>query len=314
MSRYIVQRVALVPMVAFLVASLVFVLARALPGDIVTVLAAEAPQYGDATELRSELGLDKPVEAQYFDFLKGAIQGDFGNSLFFREPVSNQLKQALPVTIELTVLAVLASVLIAVPLGVASATHRSGPIDHAIRGLGTIFHTLPSFWIGTLVLTFLAIWFSWTPPARYTPIWVNPVTNLQQFIIPTIVLAMGTMGLKMRLVRSQMLEVLSQDYIRTAQAKGLPNGLVIRRHALQNAMVPVVSIIGNQTGALLGGAAIIESIFNLPGLGRVLILAVDNRDYPTIQATVLVTAMLLVFVNLMTDLLYAWLNPRIRYS
>lgn len=314
MSRYIVQRIILVPVVAFLVASLVFLLVRALPGDIVNVLAAEAPQYGESNELRTELGLDKPLEEQYFAFLGGAIRGDFGNSLFFREPVSNQLKQALPVTVQLTVMAVLLSVLVAIPFGVAGAVHRSGPIDYFVRGFATLMHTLPNFWIGTLTLTFLAIWFTWTPPARYTPIWVDPISNLQQFLIPTLVLGIGTMGLKMRLVRAQMLEVMSQDYIRTAKAKGLTNSKIISRHALRNAMVPVVSIIGNQTGALLGGAAIIETIFNLPGLGRVLIQAVDNRDYPTIQATVLVTAMLLVIVNLIADLIYAWLNPRIRYS
>ncbi|OAI38818.1 hypothetical protein AYO38_08895 [bacterium SCGC AG-212-C10] len=314
MQRYLLQRLALVPVVAALVATAVFVLVRFLPGDVMTVLASEAPQYGDSSSLRSELGLDKPLLEQYGDFMGGIVQGDFGNSLFFKRPVREDIVQAVPVTVELTILAVLLSVVIAVPLGVLTATRRGGPIDVVMRILSVLFHAVPTFWLGTLALTFLAIIFAWTPPLQYTPIWKDPIENLQQFAIPTVVLAIGTLGLKMRLVRSQMLEVLNQDYIRTAHAKGLSGSSVMRTHALRNAMVPVVAIIGNQAGALLGGAAILETMFNLPGLGRVLIAAVDHRDYPEIQSTALVIALFLVAVNLITDVVYAWLDPRIRFA
>ncbi len=295
-------------------ASVVFFLVRLLPGDVVTVLSAEAPQYGGANELRAELGLDQPILKQYAEFIGNAAQGDFGNSLFFKRPVSDELKRAIPITVELTTLGVLFSVLISVPLGVVTATHRNSGLDRVSRVISVVFHAMPTFWLGTLAITFLALWLKWTPPLRYTPFWQSPITNLAQFVLPALVLAIHALGLQMRLVRSQMLEVLSQDYIRTANAKGLGHGLVVRRHALRNALVPVVAIVGNQAGALLGGAVITETIFNLPGLGRVLIESVTNRDYPTIEATVLVIAIFLVTANLLTDLVYAWLDPRIRYA
>lgn len=302
------------PLVALLVASVVFFMVRLLPGDVVTVLSAEAPQYGGAEQLRAELGLDQPIMQQYAEFIGDAARFDFGNSLFFKRPVSDELKRAIPITLELTALGVLFSVVLSVPLGVVAATRRNSGLDRTSRVVSVVFHAMPTFWLGTLAITFLALWFKWTPPLRYTPLWQSPGTNLAQFVLPATVLAIHALGLQMRLVRSQMLDVLSQDYIRTANAKGLGRGLIVRRHALRNALVPVVAIVGNQAGALLGGAVITETIFNLPGLGRVLIESVNNRDYPTIEATVLVIAIFLVTVNLVTDLVYAWLDPRIRYA
>lgn len=314
MQRYVIQRLAFVPIVALLVATLVFLLVRLLPGDIVDVLTREAPQYGDASALRHELGLDKPLIEQYLSFLTGVLQADFGTSLYFRHPVIVDVRRAVPVTLELALLAVLVSSAISIPLGVIAASGRNGPVDYVVRVISVVFTSIPTFWLGTLVLTGLALWARWVPPLRYVPIWEDPVANLQQFLIPALVLGVAATGVKLRMVRSQMLEVLGQDYIRTARAKGLGTMSTLRRHALRNALVPVVSLIGNQMGVLLGGAAVTETIFNLPGLGRMLITAVDTRDYPSVQAAVLVIALLLVTLNLVVDLAYAWLDPRIRYA
>ena len=314
MQRYVLQRLAFVPVVALLVATVVFLLVRLLPGDIITVLTREAPQYGDATSLRRELGLDKPLAEQYLHFLAGLPRADFGESLYFKHPVSQEVRRALPVTLELALLAVLVSTVIALPLGVLAAAGRNGPLDYAVRVLSVVCTSVPTFWLGTLVLTGLALWARWVPPLQYTPIWEDPRANLQQFLIPGLVLGVVATGTTLRMVRSQMLDVLGQDYIRTARAKGLGQARVLRRHALRNALVPVVSLLGNQLGVLLGGAAVTETIFNLPGLGRMLITAVDTRDYPSIQAAVLVIALLLVTLNLLVDLVYAWLDPRIRYA
>ena len=314
MQRYILQRLAFVPVVALFVTTAVFLLVRLLPGDIITVLTREAPQYGDAATLRHELGLDRPLLAQFGSFLAGALRGDLGTSLYFRHPVSDDLRRALPVTLELALLAVIVSTLVAGPLGTLAAARRNGLTDYLARIVSVLFTSVPTFWLGTLVLTGLALWARWVPPLQYRPLWEDPVANLQQFLIPALVLGVTSAGVKLRMVRSQVLDVLGQDYIRTARAKGLGEARLVRRHALRNAAIPVVSLIGNQMGVLLGGAAVTETIFNLPGLGRMLITAVDTRDYPSIQAAVLVIALLLVTLNLLVDLVYAWLDPRIRYA
>jgi peptide/nickel transport system permease protein len=228
--------------------------------------------------------------------------------------VIDDVRRAVPVTLELALLAVLVSSAISIPLGVIAASGRNGPVDYVVRVISVVFTSIPTFWLGTLVLTGLALWARWVPPLRYVPIWEDPAANLQQFLIPALVLGVAATGVKLRMVRSQMLDVLGQDYIRTARAKGLGTMSTLRRHALRNALVPVVSLIGNQMGVLLGGAAVTETIFNLPGLGRMLITAVDTRDYPSVQAAVLVIALLLVTLNLVVDLAYAWLDPRIRYA
>lgn len=314
MGRYLLQRLALVPVVVLLVTTAVFLLVRLLPGDIVTVLTREAPQYGDASALRRELGLDAPLPRQFLTFITGAVRGDFGRSLYFQHPVSDEIRRAVPVTLELALLAVLVSSVVAIPFGALAATRRNGPLDYATRVVSVLFLSVPTFWLGTLVLTGLALWARWTPPLQYTPLWEDPARNLQQFAIPALVLGVASAGLKLRMVRSQMLEVLGQDYVRTARAKGLAESRLLRTHALRNAMVPTVALIGNHLGVLLGGAAVTETIFNLPGLGRMLVTAVDTRDYPAIQAAVLIIALLLVSLNLVVDLIYAWLDPRIRYA
>jgi peptide/nickel transport system permease protein len=314
MQRYVLQRLAFVPVVALLVTTAVFLLVRLLPGDIITVLTREAPQYGDATALRQELGLDRPLPEQFVHFLAGAVRGDLGDSLYFKRPVSDDVRRAVPVTIELALLAVIISAIVSIPLGVLAAARRNGPLDYAARVISVLFTSVPTFWLGTLALTGLALWWRWVPPLRYTPIWEDPVANLQQFLIPALVLGVAAAGIKLRMMRSGMIEVLGQDYIRTARAKGLGERRVLRGHALRNALVPVVALVGNQMGVLLGGAAVTETIFNLPGLGRMLITAVDTRDYPSVQAAVLVIALLLVVLNLVVDLLYAWLDPRIRFA
>jgi peptide/nickel transport system permease protein len=314
MRRYIIQRLTFMPAIALIVATAVFLLVRLLPGDIVIVLTREAPQYGDAAKLRQELGLSAPLPVQYLSFLGGIVRGDLGTSLYFRRPVLDDVTQAVPVTLELAVLAVAVSSVIALPLGVLAATRRNGLLDYLMRIVSVVFISMPTFWLGTIVLTGLALWVHWVPPVRYVPLWRNPLTNLQQFLIPALVLAAASTALELRMMRSQMLDVIGQDYVRTARAKGLTETRVLRTHAARTALVPVLSLIGNHLGALLGGAIVTETIFNLPGLGRMLVTAVDARDYPEVQAAVLVTAFLLVALNLVIDLAYAWLDPRIRYA
>ncbi len=314
MRRYLVSRVAVMLPAAVLVSVFVFVLIRAIPGDVVTLMLADSKDEGEAQQLREKLGLDRPLVVQYGIWAGAALRGDLGRSLWTKNPVTEEIARALPVTIELSILAMLIAIALAVPAGLLSAFAQNHLADYVVRSVSIAGLSVPAFWLGTLYLMLPAIWFRWTPPTDYVPLLEDPVANLKQFILPALAVGYYLSAVTMRMLRSQTLEVLRQDFIRTARAKGLDDHVVMTRHALRNALIPAVSVVGTQTGVLLGGVVIIEQIFLLPGLGRLTLWAIQVRDYPQLQANILVVVLMTMLVNLLTDLSYGWLDPRIRLS
>ena len=315
MLRFLARRLVLLVPVLFGVSVLVFVLIRLVPGDVVDVLLGnEAVNPEIREEIRALFGLDAPMYVQYGCWLGGVVRGDFGVSLRNGQPITAAISRNLPVTIELALLSVLLSSSVAIPLGILSALKRSSVIDLVTRLTGLIGLSFPSFWLATMLLLISSLYFRWLPPPIFVSLRESPSQNLAQIALSTISLAAGLSAIVMRMTRSAMLEVLRRDYVRTARAKGLPERAVVARHALKNAMIPVITVIGVQAGYLLGGAVVIEQIFSLPGLGWLLLNGVYQRDYPMIQATVLLLALFFVLTNLLVDLAYALLDPRIRYG
>jgi peptide/nickel transport system permease protein len=312
-TGYILRRIAFAIPTLFLVSIGIFLMVRLLPGDIIDILFG-----GDQTaseevkqQAREQLGLNGSYLEQYWRWISGVVQGDFGFSLRNTEPVSNIVGDALVVTLELVILALLIALLIGVPLGVISAVRRDTGWDVVARVGGLVGLSVPSFWLATLLLLFTSRVFGWVPPLTYISPFDDPIGNLSQFILPAISISVFTMAIVMRMVRATMLEVLGQDYVRTARAKGVGRKTVISKHALRNALIPVVTIVGFEIGVLIGGAAIIETIFGLPGIGYVLLQAIFGRDYPVIQAMTLLIAFTFIFANLLVDILYGVLDPRI---
>jgi len=293
---------------------IIFLMLRLLPGDIVDIIAGTDAQTDSAARerLRDAMGLSDPLWLQYVNWIGDLLRGDPGTSMRSGQPVSDLLATALPITIELAVLAVVIATVVAIPLGVISAVRRDTGLDYVSRVVGLIGLSLPNFWIATLLLLFTSKAFGWVPSISYIPITEDPIGNLKQFGLPAFAVAIQLMAIIMRMTRTTMLEVLSQDYVRTARAKGLGERLVVYRHALRNALIPVITVIGFQLGALLGSSAIIEVIFGLNGVGNTLLQAIFNRDYPLVQAAVLYLAVVFVLVNLAVDFMYAVLDPRIK--
>jgi peptide/nickel transport system permease protein len=314
MSRYALRRLSLVVPTLIGVTIVVFALVRLLPGDAASILLADARSSTDATALRQQLGLDRPVPVQYLDWAGALVRGNLGTSIKSKNAVAGELASRIPVTIELGLLALLVDVCIAIPIGVLAAVRQDTWGDYLARSVAIGLLAIPGFWLGTLVVTLPSVWWGWTPPLRYTPLADDPLKNLQQVILPAFILGLGLAGGLMRLVRTQMLEVLRQDYVRTAAAKGLAEHIVIVRHALRNAALPAVTALGLQLGLLVSGTVVFESIFVLPGMGRYLLESLQARDYPAIQALVLLFAVLVVFTNVFVDLAYGWLDPRVQYE
>ena len=320
MSGYVVRRLIGVVIVVFLLSIISFMLVNAFPGSTAERLLSESPQGGAITQdlidrFNRELGLDKPVMERYGNWLWAALQGDLGRSFATSESVLSELRIRLPRSIELVVIASVIAFVIAIPVGIISAIKQNSPADYAGRLFTILGLAIPNFLLGILVVSFVADWVNIslaTLPSPY--IWVNPVQNLQSMVAPSLVLAASLMATLMRMQRSQLLEVVHEDYVRTARAKGLGERTVIMKHALRNAMIPVLTIMGTQVSFLIGGLVIIEQIFRLPGMGRLAFDAVDRRDYPVVQGTVMLMAGIFVFVNLAVDLAYAVIDPRIRYS
>ena len=313
MGGYILKRIAFAIPTLIGVTIGIFLMVRLLPGDIIDILFG-----GDQTaseeikdQAREQLGLNGSYPEQYWRWISGVVQGDFGFSLRNTEPVSNIVVDALPITLELLVLGLLIALLVGVPLGVISAVRRDSASDYAARVGGLVGLSIPSFWLATLLLLFTSRAFGWVPPLNYISPLDDPIGNLSQFILPSISISVFTMAIVMRMVRATMLEVLGQDYVRTARAKGVNRRTVITKHALRNALIPVVTIVGFEIGVLIGGAAIIETIFGLPGIGYVLLQAISGRDYPLIQGMTLLIAFTFIFANLLVDILYGILDPRI---
>jgi peptide/nickel transport system permease protein len=313
LHRFLAQRLA--SMIATLVAVsiVIFLFVRLLPGNIIDIMFggdATATPEAKAAAAR-QLGLDGSYPSQYWRWVSGIFQGDMGHSLLNSRPISDMLKTALPITIELIVLGLLIATLIGIPLGVISAVRRDSARDYASRVGGLIGISVPNFWLATLLLVFFSRVFHWVPPLSYVSIFQDPVKNLQEFFMPAISISVFTLAIVMRMVRATMLEVLNLDYVRTARAKGVPARQVVRKHALRNALIPVVTVVGFEVGVLIGGAAVVEIIFGLPGVGYTLLNAIFNRDYPVIQTATLLIAAVFVVVNMVVDLLYGLLDPRI---
>jgi len=316
MRQYIARRLLFGLIVLWGAGIIIFFLMRFLPGDAVYMVLGEDvsadPRALDA--LRVRLGLDKPIHEQYLVWMSGVLRADLGKSLQTDEPVVGQIISRLPVTLELMALSTLLGVVIAIPVGVISALRQDTRLDYILRVITISLLAMPAFWIGTMLLVFPSIWFRWIPPLGYTEFFQDPISNLIQVGFPVFVLATHFSTSIMRLTRSSLLEVLRQDYVRTAWSKGLRERVVVARHALKNAMIPVVTLIGIHMGRLLGGTVILESIFSLPGVGRLFLEAVINRDYPQVQATVLFYALVFIIANLVVDITYGWLDPRIKFQ
>jgi peptide/nickel transport system permease protein len=313
---YIGRRLLQTIPVLFVVTLLAFSVTMLLPGDpALAILGVEGAKNEQAYQaLRQELGLDQPVPLQYVRWVARTATGDFGRSALNKQPVAEAILQRLPVTLELGVLSLLASVLIAVPLGIYGAVRHDSLGDLAMSIVAFAGIAMPSFWLAILLIYLLTLDLKLLPATGFVSLLEDPLANLRYVAMPVFILAAESAAGLMRQVRSQMLEVLGDDYVRTARAKGVQEGLVIWKHALRNALIPVVTIIGMRVGRLLGGAAVVETVFALPGLGRLAVESMFNRDFPVIQAVVLVIAVTVLLSNLLTDLVYGYIDPRIRYS
>jgi peptide/nickel transport system permease protein len=315
---YIIKRILLIFPTMFIFTLVVFIVIRLIPGSIIDLIAAEMNRVGvsaDRSVIAHRLGLDVPIYVQYGRWIANLfLHGDLGSSMWRNTPVIDEILARWPITLELGVMALVLSQLIALPIGIYSAIRQDSVGDLVARSFAILCIAVPGFWLATLVMVFPSIWWRYMPPIIYIPFLKDPLGNLQMFIIPSLVLSMSMAGGTMRFTRTMMLEVLRQDYVRTAWAKGLEERPVIMRHALRNALIPVVTIIGAQVPILIGGEVIIEQIFDLPGLGRLVIEAVVFRDYPLIIGIMLVFGVGLLLINLIVDLTYAFLDPRIRYT
>ena len=334
MRAYIIRRLLLIIPTLIILTLLVFLAVRFIPGDIIDVMVGQMDNYQpgafDREAMERMLGLDVPVHVQYGRWIgvlpipdwvtgesqfKGLLQGTLGESLWGSAlAVEERILDRLPVTIGLGFLAIVIGFLIALPVGIYSAIRQDTPVDYLGRSIAIMGMATPNFWLALMVMIFPAIWWGWSPPMRLVSFTEDPLGNLGVFIIPSLILGTAASAATMRLIRTMMLEVLRQDYIRTAWSKGLKERVVVIRHAIKNALIPVVTLIGMQLPILVGGSVIMENIFNLPGLGRLMVTALEGRDYPLVSGVNLFFATAVVGFNLMIDLIYPYLDPRVRYK
>jgi len=314
--RYLARRAVWTVVSLLGVSVLIFLLVRLLPGNIVDIIAGTEGQLSKAQRaaILQEFGLDRPLPAQYLLWVGNILRGNFGWSFRTGQPVGALIASRLPLTIELTLLAVLSVALVAIPLGVTASVSRNARVRTLVQIIGVLGLSMPNFWIAILLIIGASSLFGWLPAIIYVTPWSDPWVNLQQMFLPVLSLALGLSAVVVRMTRSSMLEVLGQDFIRVARAKGLSTPAVLLRHTLRNALVPIVTILGLQTGFLLGGVVITEQIFGLPGLGWTLLNGVYQRDYPVVQGTVMVFALTFVLINLLVDLVYTYLDPRIVFA
>lgn len=318
MQGYIIRRLLLLIPTLFIVTLIIFFLVRWVPGSAIDVIEATLSQGGtvniDRAAIEHALGLDVPAHIQYVRWLGGLIRGDLGNSIIQNRPVLTMILERFPVTFELGALAIIIGVTISLPLGIYSAVRQDTSGDYIGRTIAIVMMSVPSFWLGTLVMIYPSTWWGWSPPVELIRFTENPLGNLGMFVLPAFIMGAQTAGGTMRLTRTMMLEVMRQDYIKTAWSKGLTERTVIVRHAIKNAFIPVITILGAGLGHLIGGAVIIENIFCLPGMGQLMLQALNQRDYPLVSATTLIAAIFVMFMNLLVDIAYTWLDPRIRYQ
>jgi len=330
MRAYVIRRLLLCIPTLFLVAVLVFLTVRFIPGTVIDLMVAEMSQEASLGQeisveyIKASLGLDQPIHVQFLRWLgvmpqkeggiSGVLEGNLGNSLWSGRSITGEMIAKIPISLELGFLAILTGLIVALPIGIWSAIRQDTWGDYAGRTFAILAISLPGFWLATMVIVYPSIWWGWSPSMEYIPFTKDPMGNFIQFIIPAVILGLVFSGGTMRMIRTMMLEVLRQDYIRTAWSKGLNERTVIMRHALKNALIPVVTIVGAQLPILVGGAVVEEQIFALPGVGRYLIDAINRRDYPIISGVNLIIATVILFSNLLIDLIYAWLDPRIQYQ
>ena len=325
MRAYIIRRALLIIPTVILASMIVFAVIRLIPGDVIDQMVGDMVKVTehDRAAIEHMLGLDAPVHIQYVRWVglapdpekgfQGILQGNLGRSLWKNTPVTEEILNRLPVTFELGLLALLIAQLIALPIGIFSAIRQDTFLDYIARSVAIAFIAVPGFWVATLIMVYPPLWWNWSPPMWYVAFLDNPVENLAVFIIPACILGMALSGVTMRMTRTMMLEVLRQDYIRTAWAKGIRERVVVVRHALKNALIPVITILGLQMPIMIGGTVIIEQIFNLPGMGRLFLDSINRRDYPFVSGINVLLAAFGMFLILLTDLSYAYLDPRVRY-
>jgi peptide/nickel transport system permease protein len=312
--RHYILRRLVIAIPSLLIASLiVFTLPRLIPGDVVQLMLEEKAYGRDLEDLRAKLGLDRPIPVQYVDWVRRLARGDLGESLWTHQPVLAELARRMPVTLMLGSLAIVVAVVIGVPIGILSAVRPDSALDFVARSGAILGLSVPGFVQAIVVILLPAIWWGWTPRMGFTELAQGPATYLLQFILPAIILGTASAAAIMRLTRGMLLEVLRQDYVRTAWAKGLRERVVVLKHSLKNAIIPVVTVLGLQIAQIAGGSVIIESIFGLPGMGQFLVEAITQRDYPVIQGINLLIVVIIVATNLLVDLFYASIDPRIRY-
>jgi peptide/nickel transport system permease protein len=314
-GQYILRRLLLSVPTLITVSIVVFAGVRLIPGDVCR-LVLQTPDVDQAQcdRVMHNLGLDKPAVSQYFAWVGQVLHGNLGTSMISHRSVWNEITDRMSVTAELAALAAIIAVAMAAPIGVYSALKQDQFPDYFLRFLTIGWLSMPSFFVATLLITFPAKWWGYSPPVGYVPFWMDPLKNLEQLYLPAISLALALCATLARLTRSSMLEVLRQDYVRTARAKGLRDHIVMLRHAMKNAMLPIVTLFGLQIGFLLGGTVVLESIYALPGLGTLLLNSVITKDYTQIQGIVFVFAIIVIVVNLLVDLSYGWLDPRVKYA
>ena len=315
MLAYTVRRLlALVPTL-FFASVIVFFSVRMIPGSIIDLMLANNPLAADKDRaaIEAALGLDKPITTQYLHWVGNLLRGDLGRSLWQDTPVFHEILARLPVTLELTLLAMIVAILTALPIGIYSAIRQDTAGDYAGRSIAILLLAVPSFWLGTLVMVFPSIWWGWAPELKYVPFTRDPWTNLKMMLLPAVILGTALAALNMRLIRTTMLEVMRQDYIRTAWAKGASETLVVLRHALRTALIPVLTLLGLEVAGVIGGSVILEQIFVLPGMGLLLLEAVGTREYPMVTGIFLVVGVCVLLINLAVDLSYGILDPKVRY-
>ncbi|MGH7376804.1 MAG: ABC transporter permease [Candidatus Methylomirabilales bacterium] len=316
MRRYIAIRLLLMVPTLLGVAILVFILMRVVPGDIVELKYAGVGAYVSQETLDKEralLGLDQPLWQQFLGWMWGVVRLDFGTSMWTGRPITQEIAIRLQLSVQLALMATAVAVCLAIPLGTLAALKQDTWVDYAVRVFSIAGLAMPSFWLGILIILGLLIFFRWLPPMFFTPLWVDPVANLSQLVWPALAVGYRYSAVATRMTRSAVLEVLREDYVRTARAKGLWEKLVITRHAMKNAMLPVLTVIGLEFAFLIGGLVVTEQVFNLNGIGMLFVEAISRRDYTMTQSLILLTAFVFIFVNFIVDILYAWLDPRIRY-
>jgi peptide/nickel transport system permease protein len=313
-TRYLAQRLVYLLVQVVLIATVVFLLLRLVPGDPARAVIGETATEDQVEAMRHRLGIDRPFYEQYASWLGGVLRGDLGKSIISGDSIGDQIVLRIGNTFELTVLSIGVALLVGLPLGVLAAVRANRAPDFVLSTLAMLGLSLPSFVVGTILLLVFALVLRWLPQHQFVSFAADPWQHLELLVLPVVTLAASTSAVIMRMTRASMLEVVRQDYVRTARSKGLPNGLVLFRHALRNALNPVVSVVGLELAVLLGGTVIVETIFGWPGLSSLLLAGVRSRDYPTVQGVVLVIAVVTILINLVVDLVYGLLDPRIRYS